>query len=395
VATRRWAEREKEWVVEREQQLASLSTAHKFVVSQVEEQAREAGAKVAMVESRNNALQEELLTLTNTTSAELAALQQKVDGERLRAEGAEDEVVMLRDELEDLAEDGAQVQEQVRQLSEACLERDRLRAEVSVVRRELADERRTCQEVEEGLRKESKEIQASALQSLVVLRESRRVEQQQLRTARDAAALKCTALEAAVFVAQEEVVVVKRQQAESVEQAESTVARLKQQVEEMECRLTQVQREAVVKQQEVERVAREKEKAVDGAVQQGKEERLRLEQQYVKRTQDLETRLALAERSEVERRRQLELAEERWKRKRARTDDDGENKSLELVKKEAELTWLRQHKVELDGQVTELRKALDEVQQQRRQLERTRDTELTRLTFEYEAKLASRDFGGH
>jgi hypothetical protein len=92
----------------------------------------------------------------------------------------------------------------------------------------------------------------------------------------------------------------------------------------------------------------------------------------------LESRAVNAENQVNEHRRQVEAADERWARKRAHTDDLAD-KSLQLIKVEAELVW----------QLNDLRRHNHELEQTIWGLERGIDSQMTRAKLEYESKLAA------
>jgi hypothetical protein len=102
----------------------------------------------------------------------------------------------------------------------------------------------------------------------------------------------------------------------------------------------------------------------------------------------LESRAVNAENQVNEHRRQVEAADERWARKRAHTDDLAD-KSLQLIKVEAELVWQRQNKSDADTQLNDLRRHNHELEQTIWGLERGIDSQMTRAKLEYESKLAA------
>ena len=63
--------------------------------------------------------------------------------------------------------------------------------------------------------------------------------------------------------------------------------------------------------------------------------------------------------------------------------------SVQLVKVEAELTWLRQQKSDADAQLVNLRRENHDLEQTIRGLERGIDTQMTRAKLEYESKIAA------
>ena len=106
------------------------------------------------------------------------------------------------------------------------------------------------------------------------------------------------------------------------------------------------------------------------------------------RINQLESRAVNAENQVNEHRRQVEAADERWARKRAHTDDLAD-KSLQLIKVEAELVWQRQNKSDADAQLIDLRRQNHELEQTIRGLERGIDSQMTRAKLEYESNLAA------
>lgn len=378
-AARQHADDMKALTAQHQQALSGATEAHKFVVSQLEEQARGSEERVKSMEVQLEQRSEELVQLTATTAAQVAGLEQAVDQERLRASGAEQQLHMLREELEEVEADARVVQEQARQLSEANLEKERLRGELATARRQLGEERKSFEALEQSLLKESREMQAKALSSLAVLKEAKRAEVSAAKAARDQAVTRLATLEAAAESTQQQ-----------CQRAEAEADRLRGHADELEQRVAQLTKEWSSKQAEWDRLSKQQEREKDALISKLREEKMRAEQEFVLRLQQVETRAVRAEASEAERRRQLDMAEERWQRKRARTsDEDSDSKSLELAKKETEVSWLRAQKLEVDAQVAQLRKENDQLQVQKRALERSLDSEKTRLTLEYEAKLAA------
>jgi hypothetical protein len=159
-------------------------------------------------------------------------------------------------------------------------------------------------------------------------------------------------------------------------------------MEENELRGSTLLRDSTLKLQESEKQRKEKEKNLDAQQTRFRDERLRLEQEYLQKTKELESRAVNAENQVNEHRRQVEAADERWARKRARTDDSAD-KSLQLVKVEAELVWQRQNKTDADAQLVDLRRQNHELEQTIRGLERGMDSQMTRAKLEYESKLAA------
>jgi hypothetical protein len=301
-----------------------------------------------------------------------------------RAGGLEAELGMLRDELQDVAEDAQQLQAQTRALSETQLERDRLRIELAAAQRELETVNAEFSAAEELYKRETKDVQAKALQSIEAMKEARRVEKAELSAAKQDAESKCVSLEAALAHAQDDVAKMKRKLSE----LEQDVSQLRAQLHSSEQGLVKQAREHAARTQEMERAHKEKERGQLESLQQLREDKLRLEQELIIKVQQVETRALKAEAGEAEKKRQLDLAEERWQRKRARTDDDGDNKSLQLIRAESELTWLRRQQAEMDAVLSTLRKDKSELEARVRQLERNQDSEVTRVKLEYEHQIA-------
>lgn len=367
-----------------EEHVASLVEAHKFVISQLEQQVRDVGEGGRVAEQRAARLSDELLTLTESTAAELAVKQREVDSAVIRASGLDAELAMVREEVEDLMEDHADMKVQVRQLNETCLEVSRLKSTLSVAQKDVSDVRRAMAELEASSKQELATVQASALQSLSTLKEARRVE----RDALSASHAKTAALESSVAALNDELSKCKAELGEAVALERASGARLQKMVDELGEKLGAAQKDAVAKQGEVDRLVRERE----SASQQLMDEKRQAEQEWIKKVKALETRLDLAERSEAEQRRQLELAVERWRRKRARMDDDecgGDTKSQELAQKEFELNWYKSDKVRGDQRVSELERRVEEVLGDKRQAEKAL-SESQREMFQLKLQLAAK-----
>ena len=178
------------------------------------------------------------------------------------------------------------------------------------------------------------------------------------------------------------------QQSEALAVHEQQVTFLRAQMEDNEQRVSVSLKDVSTRLQESEKQRKDKEKLAEGLQSRLREERVRLEQECMGKIKDLESRAVNAESQVSEHRRQLEAAEERWARKRARTDGDSSDKSLQLVKVEAELCWLRQQKSDADAQLSDLRRANHELEQTIRGLERGIDSQMTRAKLEYESRIA-------
>lgn len=362
---------------EKQNAVDTMKEAHACQFAQLQFEQEELQVKLSVSEQQVDKLSAEVLETSHRATQQLAELDAALCGERQRCAGLEEEMVLLKDELEDVAEDGRKLQEQARQLSEALFERDRLKNELAASKRELMEQRQSFQSMEQSLLKEAKEMQTKALQSLAVMKETRRAEQLQLKTARDEAQSKCTALELTVSQLQDEV----KQLQDVVDEHQ----KLRAQLHNLEQRHTQMTRDVAQRQREQENAMREKDVAAEQAVQRVRDEKRRVEQEFIVKLQHLEARVAKAEMkaeaSEQEKKRQAELAEERWQRKRARTGEEGEQKSVQMGMMEAELQYLRQHRGDLELQVKQLSGEV-------RSLQRSLDTQLDRLKLEYEHKLA-------
>lgn len=377
VVCKRHAEAMERVEAEKQHVVNTMKEAHECQFAQLQYEQEELQVKITVSEEQVDKLTAELLEASTHAAQQLAELDGGLSAERQRCAGLQEEVALLKDELEDVAEDARKWQEQARQLSETLFERDRLKGELASTKRDLAEQRQSFQSMEHSLLKEAKEMQTKALQSLAVMKETRRAEQTQLKTARDDAQHKCAALELTVAQLRDEVA----QLQDSVEVQQ----KLRTQLENLEQRHSQMVREVAQRQREQEGAMREKELSVEQAMQRVRDEKRRAEQEFIVKVQHLEARVtkaeAKAEATEGEKKRQAELAEERWQRKRARTGEEGENKSVQLGMMEAELQYLRQHRTDLELQVKQLSGEV-------RTLQRSLDTQLDRLKLEYEHKLA-------
>lgn len=374
---KRHAEALQQVEADKQHTVETLKEAHACQFAQLQFEQEEVQVKLAVSEEQVAKLTAELLDVSTKATQQLAELDAELSAERQRCSGLQEEVDLLKDELEDVAEDGRKLQDQARQLSEALFDRDRLRGELASSKRDLAEQRQNFQSMEQSLLKEAKEMQAKALQSLAVMKETRRAEQTQLKAARDEAQSRCAALELTVSQLRDEVA----QLQDSVEVQQ----KLRTQLENLEQRHTQMTRDVAQRQREQEGAMRDKELAAEQAIQRVRDEKRRVEQEFIAKVQHLEARVAKAEMkaeaSEQEKKRQADLAEERWQRKRARTGEESENKSVQLGMMEAELQYLRQHRANLETQVKQLSGEV-------RTLQRSLDTQLDRLKLEYEHKLA-------
>ena len=84
---------------------------------------------------------------------------------------------------------------------------------------------------------------------------------------------------------------------------------------------------------------------------------------------------------------------ERWKRKRARMDDDdtgGSDRSQELAQKEFELNWYKSDKTKQEQRVAELERQVRDVMQDKRTVEKAL-SDLQREMFQLKLQLATKE----
>ena len=371
-----------------QEEIAAKLMAQKELVIYFDAELTEKNEALAALTAKFEKAGEELLRLSTEHASRTGGLEQDTERERLRAETAEKEVAHLREEVDELTQEAGVAAEQARSISELSLERDRLRQDLSESKRALQEQKRTLASVELAFKKESKEVQAKVLQSLQAMKDTRKAEQLQMKAAKDAALARCATLETSVAQLDGELKRVLAQQAETLAAQEQQLQGVRTQLEESEQRSKTLVQDLSTKLQESEKSRKEKEKVSETVLTRVREERARVEQEYVVRLKEMETRAVNAESQVNEHRRQLDAANERWARKRARTEDSSE-KSLQLVKVEAELTWLRQQKSDADAQLVNLRRENHDLEQTIRGLERGIDTQMTRAKLEYESKIAA------
>jgi hypothetical protein len=370
------------------EELDKKMSVHKELLSYYEGEMDEKTALVTELGEKLDESSREFLAQTSEKVCRISSLEQELERERMRAETAEREAVQLKAEVDELMAETAVIAEQTRQNSELTLERDHLRHDLTEAKRALQEQKQTLASVESAFKKESKEVQAKVLQSLQTMKETRKVEQLQMKSAKDAALARCALMEGTERALRQELSCVQGQQAEALAVHEQQVQFLRTQMEENEQRVTLSLKDVSTRLQESERQRKDKERLAEGLQGRLREERVRLEQECMGKLKDLESRAVNAESQVSEHRRQLEAAEERWARKRARTDGDSSDKSLQLVKVEAELCWLRQQKSDADAQLSDLRRANHELEQTIRGLERGIDSQMTRAKLEYESRIA-------
>lgn len=342
---------------------------------------------LASSNARQDALHTELVERAEVDATALAQARHEVETQRLRAENAEKQVEVLSQDVEEMEEEVVMLKEQEHQISVLTLERDRLRVESGDARKQAAEYKKQLTLMDAAFRKETKEMQEKMQQSLQTIKETRRAQEAQLRAGKEEALARCAATEGLLKSTTEELARVKRQQEESVSAYEQETARQRTQLEESEARMQTMQRDYTSKLSEAERLRKEREKAEETLTVRTREEKLRMEQEHMRRIKELEGRALSAETQLAAQRQQNEKLEEMHRRKRPRTEDT--HQSLQLVKADAELKWLREQKTEADSRVTELTRANADLEAQVRTLERAMDTQLTRTRLEYESQIAS------
>jgi hypothetical protein len=370
------------------EELEKKMSVHKELLSYYEGEMDEKTALVTELGEKLDESSREFLAQTSEKVCRISSLEQELERERMRAETAEREAVHLKTEVEELMGETTVIAEQTRVISELTLERDHLRHDLTEAKRALQEQKQTLASVESAFKKESKEVQAKVLQSLQTMKETRKVEQLQMKSAKDAALARCALMEGTERALRQELALLQGQQSEALAMHEQQVQFLRAQMEENEQRVTLSLKDVSTRLQESEKQRKDKEKLAEGLQSRLREERVRLEQECMGKIKDLESRAVNAESQVSEHRRQLEAAEERWARKRARTDGDSSDKSLQLVKVEAELCWLRQQKSDADAQLSDLRRANHELEQTIRGLERGIDSQMTRAKLEYESRIS-------
>ena len=374
--------------VQHREELEKKLSVHKELLAYYEGEMDEKTALVTELGEKLDESSREFLSQTSEKVCRISSLEQELERERMRAETAEREAVHLKTEVDELMVETTVIAEQTRQISELTLERDHLRHDLIEAKRALQEQKQTLASVESAFKKESKEVQAKVLQSLQTMKETRKAEQLQMKSAKDAALARCALMEGTERALRQELLCVQGQQSEALAVHEQQVTFLRAQMEDNEQRVSVSLKDVSTRLQESEKQRKDKEKLAEGLQSRLREERVRLEQECMGKIKDLESRAVNAESQVSEHRRQLEAAEERWARKRARTDGDSSDKSLQLVKVEAELCWLRQQKSDADAQLSDLRRANHELEQTIRGLERGIDSQMTRAKLEYESRIA-------
>jgi hypothetical protein len=349
-------------------------------------EARDAKAgQVTELHAKLDELGVSLVAMSTDRATRVAASEQETVREKLRADTAELEIVHLKDDIEELTEETSMVMEQTRKMSELTLDRDRARADLVDARRMLVLEQGTVKRLASEPKRESKEIQEQLLNTLKTMKDRKKVEHAQLKSARDEAQHKCAVLEGTVRVVNEELGTLRAQQAASLEAHESTVRVMRAQMEENEVRLGSSLRDVGIKLQDSERAVKEKEKFLEELTEKARDERVRYEQEKVAQLEEWKRRAVNAEDELRDQCARTANANERASRKRVRVDDP--DKMMQLVRVEVELSNLRQEKVDLKAQLIDVQGQNRDQQQTIWSLQRGMDNQLTRLNIEHEARV--------
>ena len=354
----------------------------------VEELSDKLGAKtlyVSELQAKLDELGDSVIAMNSDRAARVASSEQEAAREKLRAETAEAEIAHLKEDIDELTEETGMIMEQTRKMSELTLERDRLRADLLEARRMLQQEQVTVKRIVSEHKRESKEIQEQLLHTLKTMKDHKKIEHAQLKSARDEAQHKCAVLEGTVRVVNEELCTLRAQQSQALASHESTVKVMRAQMEENELRLSSSVRDVSVKLQESERAVKEKEKSAEDLTEKFREERVRLEQEKVAQLEEWKRRAVKAEDELRDQCTRTANANERASRKRARVDDS--DKVMQLVRVEVELSNLRQEKIDLKAQLSDMQGQNRDQQQTIWGLQRGMDNQLTRLNIEHEARV--------
>lgn len=368
------------------EEAAASSAAASQRVAQLQEALEEATTTGAARTTRIATIEAELLQITEESASRGLELQQSADKERLRAEAAERKVAQLREDLSEAEEELAKMEQVTRELEQVKQDYKRLHAELAETRHELEEQRRTQRTMEASFKKEATEMQQKVLQSLQTMKEKRNSVEAKLRAKQD----KCTKLEEKCEKAEERA----RHMEEELQRSNShrleTIASLEQTVQQLRSendgcatrlRLLEVEREKEVK---------DKQKALEHAASEFQEERVRMQQDFVKRIKVVEEQKMRAEGERDSFKRELDdAAEERERWKRMRRDDNFVPRR-ELVVLEDKLARLAKEGTET---AEKLQRKNKELKQQNRELEDAKKS-LDQRVFQLEYDLRERGGGG-
>lgn len=365
-----------------QQELTRLKEVHSATLAQLTEELEEATATAQQRKARVDELEAEVLSVTDECAAKVGCLTTELNACHDRNESLVREIEGLREDIEAYEEEAEVMAQQARTISELTLDRDRLRNELGDAKRVATETKKNLASLESSFYAQSNEIKAKAFETIKSLKETRKLDQAQLKEARE----KCAATETFLSTVQQELELLKQQVQQQVADHEAKVQSMRTDLEDRERSLASASQEYTTRLNDLTQRSKEERTTLQSEMDKSKQEHLKVQQELKRRIHETEERAQTAESRLTTRERELEVARGESQRKRPRADL--EDKSLQLVRVEAEVAWLRQQKEDLTSQLGDERRSKSELEERNKQLERSMNHDLDRLRFEYENKIA-------
>lgn len=365
-----------------QQEINRMKEVHSATLAQLTEELQDATSALQQRKARVDELEAEILSVTDECASKVGSLTTELDAGRDHNESLLREIEGLREDIEAYEEEAEVMAQQARTISELTLDRDRLRNELVDAKRVATESKKNLGELESSFYAQSNEIKAKAFETIKSLKETRKLDQAQLKEARE----KCAATETLLSTVHQELELLKQQAQQQVQDHKDRVRSLEAQLQDSEGRLTSASQEYTTRLNDLEQRRKEERGTLQSEFEKSKQEHLKVQQDLTRRIRETEQRATTAESKLTTRERELEVARGESQRKRPRADL--EDKSLQLVRVEAEVSWLRQQKEELTGLLGDERRGKSELEERNKALERSMNHDLDRLRFEYENKIA-------
>lgn len=365
---------------------AAANAAAADKISQLQEALQELTSTAAVRNSRISAIETELLQITEESASRGLELQQAADRERLRAEAAERKVAQLREDLSDAEEELAKMETVTRELEQVKQDYKRVSADLAETRRDLEEQRRTQRTMEASFKKEATDMQQKVLQSLQTMKEKRNSVEAKLRAKQD----KCTKLEQKCEQAEDRARHMEEELQRSNASRMDTIASLEQTVQQL--RTDNDGCAARLKSLEVERerAVKDKQRELESVTAEFQDERVRLQQDFVKRLSAVEELKRKAETERDSFKRELEeAARDRESSKRFKRDDNFVPRR-DFVVLQDQLTRIQKESTDA---ADKLQRKNRELKQQNRELEDAKKT-LDQRVFQLEYELRASEPGG-
>ena len=344
-------------------------------------------SKLNDAELRVTTLEAEVMQCSRDGHARIAEVEQRAVLYESRAESAEGQVNILREEMTELLEIQGVLEAKEMELTTITIEKEHLQKQLVKMRLEMESKKAESEKISQKYKKEATDIQERALQSVERMKVGRKADQKKLQVLLDHERGAHEQTQSRVFVLNAEIVQLKGEQLENASFYEEQVQRLRLQTEESDARLQQTTNEHLSAVKQFEQTAKIERDALEAREMTIRDRAIQSEKERCKALKELETRAVAAETRFLCQKRQLDEAEESLKRKRVKTED--QQTSLELVKTTAELNWLRRQTTDQETQLNKATSRILELEALNKEHERSVDGKIANLRLDYEIRLAA------